>query len=94
MSDKTSEQYAVMNEIAEVQWTELRSCLKFQRQNALIPNLVIINAIIHVAETGCKWHTFYTRMRCWTDACVLGLLFVALQGHRRIHVQVECFGLD
>jgi transposase len=56
-----------------------------------ISNLTVINAILFVAESGCKWrtlpprfgkwHTVYTRMRRWADAGVLEQFFDALQEH-------------
>jgi transposase len=69
-----------------------------------IANLDVINAVLYVAENGCKWralperfgnwHTIYTRLRRWAEAGVLDRLFQALQEHRLIHVRVDCVGLD
>lgn len=69
-----------------------------------ISNLTVINAIIHVAETGCKWRalpehfgkwfTVYTRMRRWADAGVLDRLFEGLQKHYEIDIRIEALGLD
>jgi transposase len=66
--------------------------------------LGVINAILFVAENGCKmralpprfgkWHTVHTRMRRWADAGVLDRLFDALQKHHMIRVSVDCPGLD
>ena len=54
-------------------------------------NLQVINAILYVAEHGCKWrglpkrfgnwHTIYTRMNRWSKAGVLDRVFQELQ-HR------------
>ena len=64
----------------------------------------VINAVLYVAENGCKWralsskfgnwHTIYTRLRRWAEAGVLDRLFTALQVRRLIRIRVECLGLD
>lgn len=56
-----------------------------QRGNVSIPNLQVLNAILYVAEHGCKWrglpkrfgnwHTIYTRMNRWAKAGVLDCVF-------------------
>ncbi len=93
-----------MNEITEEQYALIGAYLPVQRGNVRISNLTVINAILFVAENGCKWralpprfgnwHTVYTRMRRWADAGVLDRLFDALQEHHMIRVSVECLGLD
>lgn len=93
-----------MNEITEKQYALIRTYLPVQRGNVRISNLTVINAILFVAENGCKWralperfgnwHTVYTRMRRWADAGVLDRLFEALQEHHMIHVSLDCLGLD
>ena len=53
----------------------MSGCLPKQRGNVKIENLQVLNAILYVAEQGCKWrglpdrfgkwHSVYTRMhRC------------------------------
>lgn len=93
-----------MTELTEEQYPALQPYLPVQRGNVRISNLTIINAIIHVAETGCKWralpehfgkwYTVYTRMRRWADAGVLDRLFVALQENYQICIRIESLGLD
>lgn len=93
-----------MNEINEQQYALIRPYLPVQRGNVRVSNLTVINAILFVAENGCKWralperfgkwHTVYTRMRRWADAGVLDRLFGALQEHHMIRVSVDCLGLD
>lgn len=49
-----------------------------QRGNVSLTNLQVVNAILYVAEKGCKWralpkrfgnwHTIYTRMNRWAKA--------------------------
>lgn len=85
-----------MKEIKYEQYALIRPYLPVQRGNVRISNLTVINAILFVAENGCKWrdlpprfgkwHTVYMRMRRWTDAGVLDRLFDALQEHHMIRV--------
>ena len=93
-----------MSEITKEQYALLHSYLPVQRGNVRISNLTVINAILFVAENGCKWralperfgkwHTVYTRMRRWVDAGVLDRLFDALQEHHLVGVSIDCLGLD
>ena len=67
-------------------------------------NLQVINAILYVAEHGCKWrglpkrfgkwHTIYTRMNRWAKAGVLDRLFAELQHQQLIRVRIEAVSLD
>lgn len=67
-------------------------------------NLQVLNAILYVAEHGCKWrglpkhfgnwHTIYTRMNRWAKAGVLDRIFTALQQEHIIHVKLETIALD
>ena len=82
----------------------IRPLLLFARAHLRIANLDFIDAVLYVAENGCKWralperfgnwHTIYTRLRRWAAAGVLDRLFQALQEHRLIRIRVECVGLD
>ncbi len=59
-------------EITEAQYRRIEHCFPRQRGNVSISNLQVLNAILCVAEHGCKWrglpphfgnrHTIYTRM--------------------------------
>ena len=59
-------------EITEAQFAQIEECLPVQRGNVSLSNLQVLNAILYVAEHGCKWrglpkrfgnwHTIYTRM--------------------------------
>jgi transposase len=63
-----------------------------------------LNAILYVAENGCKWralpkrfgnwHTIYTRMNRWAKAGVLDRLFEELQHQQLIRVKIEAVSLD
>lgn len=72
--------------------------------NVGVSNLDVVDAVLYVAESGCKWralpprfgnwHTIYTRLRRWADAEVLDRIFQALQEHRLIRIRLECGGLN
>lgn len=59
-------------ELTEAQYQRIASHLPVQRGNVRIPNRQVLNAILYVAEQGCKWrglperfgrwHTVYMRM--------------------------------
>jgi len=67
-------------------------------------NHQVVNAILHVAENGCKWrslpesygkwHTVYVRMNRWSKAGVLRRLFEALQIEGVIQIKMESVCLD
>lgn len=68
-------------EITESQYRQVEDCLPRQRGNVSLANLQALNAILYVAEHGCKrrglpsrfgrWHTVYTRMSRWSKAGAL-----------------------
>lgn len=93
-----------MMELNEDQLEAIGTLLPVQRGNVRVSNLDVVNAVLYVAENGCKWrslpprfgnwHTIYTRLRRWADAGVLDRIFQALQEHRLIRIRLECVGLD
>src|SRR5271170_1911348 len=76
-------------EITSQQFGRIETFLPVQRGNVSLTNLQVVNAILYVAENGCKWrslpkrfgnwHTIYTRMNRWAKAGVLDRLFEELQ---------------
>ena len=70
-----------------------------QRGNVKIPNIQVLNAILYVAEHGCKWrglpkhfgswHSIYTRANRWAKNNVLDRVFLALQENDVINIQVD-----
>ena len=78
--------------------------LPTQRGNVSLSNLDVLNAILYVAEHGCKWrglpkrfgnwHTIYTRMNRWAKNGVLDRVFSELQHQDIIRVRVEAVSLD
>ena len=76
-------------EITEAQYQLIAPILPVQRGNVSLPNLQVLNAILYVAEQGCKWrglpprfgnwHTVYMRMNRWSKNGVLDRVFEYLQ---------------
>ena len=91
-------------EITEAQYRRIEDCFPRQRGNVSLSNLEVINAILHVAEQGCKWrglpsrlgnwHTIYTRMNRWSKAGVLNRIFARLQQEQIIQLRIEAVSLD
>ena len=91
-------------EIAQAQYARIEAHLPRQRGNVSISNLQVLNAILYVAEHGCKWrglpkrfgnwHTIYTRMNRWAKAGVLDRVFAAMQEQQIIRIRIEAMSLD
>jgi len=90
--------------ITEEQFQRIEGCFPKQRGNVKISNRDVLNAILYVAENGCKWrsvpkrfgrwHTIYTRMNRWAKAGVLDRVFAALQEEEIIRIKVESLCVD
>ena len=55
-------------EITEAQHRQIEHCLPKQRGNVSHTNLRVINAILYVAEHGCKWRGLPLRFGNWHKA--------------------------
>jgi transposase len=83
-------------EITEAQYQRIKDCFPRQRSNISLSDLQVINAILYVAEQGCKWrdlpsrlanwHTIYTRMNRWSKAGVLNRIIARLQQEQIIQL--------
>lgn len=90
--------------ITEEQYQRIAHCLPVQRGNVSISNLQVLNAILYVAEHGCKWrglpahfgnwHTVYTRMNRWSKSGVLDRVFEYLQRAQLVRIKLEAVSLD
>ena len=68
-------------ELNAQQYQRIADALPLQRGNVSLDNRTVLNAILYVAEHGCKWrglpnrfgnwHTIYTRMMRWSKSGVL-----------------------
>ena len=91
-------------EITPEQYSKIGSYFPTQRGNVKNDNLLVLNAILYVAENGCKWrglpkrfgnwHTIYMRMNRWAKSGVLDRVFEALQRENIIQIKVESVSLD
>jgi transposase len=91
-------------ELTEAQYERIKEALPVQRGNVRLSNLQVLNAILYVAEQGCKWrglpkrfgrwHTIYTRMNRWSKAGVLDRVFEKLQAEQIVRIKIEAFALD
>jgi len=91
-------------EISEAQYRRLEPVLPRQRGNVSLSNLAVVNAILYVAEQGCKWrglpkrfgnwHTIYTRMNRWSKNGVLDRVFESLQREQMVRIRIEAGSLD
>jgi transposase len=91
-------------EITEAQYERIKDALPVQRGNVRLSNLQVLNAVLYVAEQGCKWrglpkrfgrwHTIYTRMNRWSKNGVLDRVFEKLQAEQIVRIKIEAFALD
>jgi transposase len=91
-------------EITEAQYQRIAPSLPRQRGNVKLTNLQLLNALLYVAEQGCKWrglpkrfgnwHTIYTRMNRWSKNGVLDRVFEQLQREQIVRIRIEAVSLD
>jgi transposase len=94
----------VFMELTKSQYERIADCLPRQRGNVSMTNLQLLNALLYVAEHGCKWrglpkhlgnwHTIYTRMNRWSKAGVLDRVFARLQAEQILAIRIEGVCLD
>jgi transposase len=90
--------------ISKEQYERIADSFPRQRGNVTQDNLQVVNAILYVAENGCKWrslprefgnwHSIYTRMSRWSKNGVLDRIFERLQRERLISIKIEAISLD
>ena len=91
-------------EITEEQYVRIKDSLPVQRGNVSLSNLQFLNAVLYVAEHGCKWrglpkrfgnwHTIYTRMNRWSKSGAMDRVFEKLQLEQIVRIRIEAFSLD
>ena len=94
----------MLMKITSAHFKIIENLLPVQRGNVKISNLQVLNAILYVAEHGCKWrglpkkfgnwHSIYTRANRWAKNGVLDRVFAALQENDFINIQVDHVSLD
>jgi len=85
-------------------WLE---CSRCGRQTSVTTGTIflsVLNAILYVAEHGCKWrglpkrvgnwHSLYTRMNRWSKNGMLDAVFEKLQREQFVRIRVEAVSLD
>ena len=91
-------------ELTQTHFEHIAHLFPKQRGNVSLNHLTVLDAILYVAEQGCKWrglpasfgswHTIDTRMNRWTKAGVSDRVFAQLQRPDLIRVRVEVMSLD
>jgi transposase len=91
-------------EITVEQFAKIKDSLPIQRGNVKLQNIEVVNAILYVAEQGCKWrglparfghwHSIYTRMNRWSKRGVLDRVLEKLQTGQIVRINIEAFSLD
>lgn len=90
-------------EITPEQFAQIGRCLPTQRGNVSLTNLQVVNAILYVAEHGCKWrglpkrfgnwHTIYTPMNRRAKAGVLDRMLEELQRSQVVRIKIGAVSL-
>ena len=90
--------------ITEAQYERIAGHFPIQRGNVKTENRDFINAILYMAENGCKWRalpkeygswsTIYKKFSRWAKNGVLQKIFAALQAQEIIAVHVEVLAID
>ena len=91
-------------ELTQAQYERIAPHLPVQRGNVTHSNLQVLNAILYVAEHGCKWrglparfgnwHTIYLRMNRWSKNGVLDRVFEHLQREQIVRIKLEAVSMD
>jgi len=91
-------------ELTRAHVERIRESLPVERGNVTIDVLSFLNAVLYVAENGCKWrrlpesfgnwHTIYTRMNRWSKAGVWDRVFARLQQEGLLQVELRVVALD
>ena len=90
--------------LTEAQYARIAHVFPVQRGNVAIPNLQVLNALLYIAEQGCKWralperfgrwHTIYTRLNRWTKQGVLQRVWAELLRERLAEGEFPAAALD
>ena len=90
--------------IAKKQYKKIEPYLPKPRGNFVVDHLTVLNAILYVAENGCKWralprryghwNTVYRRFRRWVENGVLSRVLEVLQKEELIGADFSILSLD
>jgi len=90
--------------ITAEEFRKIESLLPVQRGNVKHDNLKFLNAVLYVAENGCKWrglpkeygnwNSIYKKANRWSKQGVLERVFIALQKEQIVKIRIEHLSLD
>ena len=93
-----------LRKILDSTYARIEKYFPVQRGNVKIDNYTFINAILYIAENGCKWralpekygkwNSIYQRFKRWCENGVIQRIFNALQQEKIIAIKVEVLALD
>jgi len=93
-----------MKYITEAQYAEISHCFPPSRGRNNHTNLHILNAMLYLAENGCKWralppefgpwHTVYMRVSRWAKAGILARVFTELKTRFGVDLRAKLHALD
>ena len=91
-------------ELTKEHLKRIKESLPVERGNVSVEILAFLNAVLYVAENGCKWrrlperfgnwHTIYTRMNRWSKSGVWDRVFARLQQEGVIRLELKVVSLD
>jgi transposase len=86
------------------QFRKISDLFPTPRGNVRLDNLTVLNAILYIAENGCKWRalpthfgkwdTIYARMSRWAKTGILDRVFERLQRKNVLQIQIKAVSLD
>lgn len=90
--------------ITEEQYKKIEKYFPVQRGNVKIDNYTFINAVLYIAENGCKWralpeeygkwNSVYKRLARWAEKGIMQKIFEAIRKERLANIRVEVLALD
>jgi transposase len=90
--------------ITKEQYEQLKPYLPLQRGNVKVDNYILLNALLYIAENGCKWRalpecygkwdTIYKRINRWAKSGALEKVFRVMQKKQIVSINVEVLALD
>ena len=60
-------------ELTQAQYERIAPLLPVQRGNVKLPNLQVLNAMLYMAEQGCKWCALPERLGPWHNTVYMRL---------------------
>jgi transposase len=91
-------------ELTKEHLKRIEDSLPVERGNVSVGVLMFLNAVLYVAENGCKWrrlperfgnwHTIYTRMNRWSKSGVWDRVFARLQQEGLVMLELKVVSLD